>query len=581
MRSWSIGEVARLLGVKPHVIRYWESELPLLSPRKGLSGRREYGSREIGLLLRFRHLLYERKFTIEGAKRAMWEALGGPEPDSAARFSEVRSGLIEALMTLRRDRAIAAAGGVGMSGGREGGMTEESTRERFEAMGQGHLFAHWPARPAHMKRRLLEDLASIDPAVLGELRASLQAGMPAIAEPLVPAPYVTREQSRADAEARELGEELVHRSRTALLTVAGGQGSRLGFEGPKGMFPVTPIRRLTLFAAFAEKLRAARRWYGADIQWLIMTSPHTHAATEDYFEREKWFGLGKGSVTLFVQGTLPSLSPEGALLLAQDGGIFSNPNGHGGAIDALRRAGLGESLRDRGVEELFYFQIDNPLVRVPDPVFLGFHRRENADVSSKVVEKSFPGEKLGAIVTAGGRPAVIEYSDFDERAMNARDPAGRLLFSHGSIAVHLLSLEFLGRPGFRLPYHLARKRVRALNPTPAGTETVEREAVKLELFIFDAIPLARRALFFETERAEEFAPLKNREGVDSLETCVRGQVEKSARWLEACGVAVPRDAVGRSRYTIEISPLFALDPSVLAAKRGSLKDSIDEDTLLV
>jgi UDP-N-acetylglucosamine/UDP-N-acetylgalactosamine diphosphorylase len=174
----------------------------------------------------------------------------------------------------------------------------------------------------------------------------------------------------------------------------------------------------------------------------------------------------------------------------------------------------------------------------------------------------------------------VEYSDMPEDLKSARGADGGLLFPQGSIAIHIFSVDFLLRADLHLPYHLARKSVQALNPVPRGTDIQEEEAIKMESFVFDTIPLARRALFFEVERAEEFAPLKNREGVDSVETCLRGQVEKAARWLEACGVQVSRDARGLPAHAIEISPLFAADPGILAAKRGSLKDSIDEDTLL-
>jgi UDP-N-acetylglucosamine/UDP-N-acetylgalactosamine diphosphorylase len=450
---------------------------------------------------------------------------------------------------------------------------------RFESLGQGHLFAHWSARPEAMRRRLLEDLASLDGSLLAELMARLSAEHPPTGE-IAPAPYVPVAESRSDAEARALGEDLVRRGKTAFLTVAGGQGSRLGFEGPKGMFPASPIRRLSLFAIIAEKLLAARRWYGADIPWLIMTSSANRLATEEYFESEGFFGLWQESVRFFSQAMLPALFPDGRLVMACDGGLFLSPNGHGGVFEALRREGLHAQMSARGVEELFYFQVDNPLVTVPDPVFLGFHRRAGAEVSSKVLRKSRPEEKLGVIVTVGGRPCVLEYSDIDEGLMRARNEAGGLLFEQGSIAIHILNVGFLERSEIRLPYHLARKMVQALNPTPRGTDIGEREAIKMETFVFDAIPLARRALFFEVERAEEFAPLKNREGVDSIETCGRGQIEKAARWLEACGVEVPRDPQGAPERAIEISPLFALEPGILGAKRGSLKDRIDEDTLL-
>jgi UDP-N-acetylglucosamine/UDP-N-acetylgalactosamine diphosphorylase len=619
MKSWSIGEVARLLGVKPHVIRYWESELPLLSPRKGLSGRREYSGSEIRLLLRFRHLLYDRKFTIEGAKRRLWEEIGAGDPNVTARFAQIRADLIDALMTVRKmsagatdkmspaatDRMSQAAtermsqaatdrmSQAATEGGRDAepqvdgeDMTETHMREKLVSLGQEHLFAHWGARPEPMKSRLMRDLASLDIALVQELRACLgegTVGRPALptVEQLAPAPYIGLQENCADRRAREEGEECIRRGATAFLTVAGGQGSRLGFEGPKGMFPVTPIRRLSLFALFAERLTAARRRYGVQIPWLIMTGPHNHQATIDYFTEKDWFGLGSDTVTMFMQGSVPSFSPEGLLLLGPEGGLFFNPNGHGGVIDGLRKSGILEAMREQGVEHLFYFQVDNPLVRVPDPVFLGFHRRALSQVSSKVVEKAYPEEKLGAIATADGKPMIVEYSDLPPSLMHAQAAGGGLLYPQGSIAIHLFDVAFLAGAGLQLPWHLARKRVRALNPLPGGTEIVERDAVKMEKFVFDTIPLSRCALFFETERAEEFAPLKNREGVDSIETCVRGQVEQAARWLRACGVEVPRDGGGRSRYLLEISPLFALDQEVLAARRGIVKDRIDEDTLLV
>ncbi len=584
MRSWSIGEVARLLGVKPYIIRYWESELPLLSPRKGLSGRREYSSREIRLLMRFHYLLHEKKFTIEGAKRRMWEELGSGEQDVGARFDAVRADLVEALMTVRRGRAGGSAATApeecGTATGRNA-MTEKEFRDLCAKNGQEHLLAHWNARPREMKERLLQDMEALDFSRLQDLRARLsEPFVVPTTSLLAPAPYVPLGRSAADPEAREIGEDLIRRGKTAFLTVAGGQGSRLGFEGPKGMFPISPIRRLTLFAIHAEKLLAARRWFGIDMPWLIMTSPSNRSETEEYFRREDFFGLGSSSVLFFSQGTLPSLSPEGGLLMAPDGGLFFNPNGHGGVIEALAESGVLAEMRDRGIEELFYFQVDNPLVRVPDPLFLGFHRREGCQISSKVIEKAYPEEKLGVIGVVEGRPCVIEYSDLDEKLMNAKGPGGNLLYSQGSIAIHLLNVDFLSSSKVPLPLHVARKKVKALKPTPGGAETGEEDAVKMEMFIFDAIPIASRSLFFETEREEEFAPLKNREGLDSIETCVRGQIEKAARWLSQCGVEVPRDRQGRSVHVVEISPLFAWDQQVLAAKRGSLKDGIDEDTLL-
>ena len=217
---------------------------------------------------------------------------------------------------------------------------------------------------------------------------------------------------------------------------------------------------------------------------------------------------------------------------------------------------------------------------LPTRSFSASTEAKRSQISSKVIEKAYAEEKLGVIAVVGGAPCVIEYSDLDEKLMSAKGPDGKLRFPQGSIAIHVLNVDFLGGAALSLPMHIARKRVKALKPTPKGTEIEEEDAVKMEMFIFDAIPMAGKAIFFETERAEEFAPLKNREGLDSIETCVRGQIEKAARWLAACGVQVPRDENGRSVHAIEISALFAWDRQVLAAKRGSIRDRVDEETLL-
>jgi UDP-N-acetylglucosamine/UDP-N-acetylgalactosamine diphosphorylase len=567
MKTMGIGEVAKVLGVKPYIIRYWESELPLLAPRKSPSGRRVYTTREVELLMRFKTLLYGKKFTVEGAKARIWEELGDTSPDVRVKISEIRGEMIDLLVRLQ--------------GRKEGEMTESECREKLAALGHGRLFEYWEDRPPEMKRRLLEDLESLDMGVLDSLLSRL-ANEPPHPGRIRPAPFVALAESRDDAAAVRLGEELIRGGKTAFLTVAGGQGSRLGFNGPKGMFPISPIRKLTLFAVFAEKLDAARRRYGADIPWLIMTSPQNEDPTREYFERERFFGLGRDSVHFFTQGVLPSLTPQGELLLADDGGLFFNPNGHGGTLEALRASGLLEEMEEKGIEELFYFQIDNPLVSVPDPVFLGTHRRAGSEMSTKVIRKAFPEDKLGTIgILPDGRATVVEYSDLPEDIMHEKQPDGSLRFSHGSIAVHILNVSLVSASAAGLPLHTARKKVRTLNPAPGGAEIVEREAVKFEMFIFDAIPRAKSALFFETDRAEEFSPVKNKEGIDSVETCVRGQIEKYAAWLSGCGLDVPRDLQGKPQYAAEIGPRFAPDRGSLLKKRAELPSVIDHDILLV
>jgi len=457
-------------------------------------------------------------------------------------------------------------------------MTEEQLKSRFTALGQGHLFACWRQRPQEQKARLLDGLAGLDLGLLAELLAGLK-GEKVKRPRLEPAAFIPRQQWRGNAQACSRGEALIAAGRVGFLTAAGGQGSRLGFAGPKGMFPISPLRRATLFQLFAEKILASQRRYGTPAHWYIMTSSQNHGKTLDYFQEKAFFGLSPETVHFFTQQELPTLSEEGTLILAEDGGLFTNPNGHGGVISALRESGLCAGMRARGLEELFYFQVDNPLVDLPDPAFLGIHLGRGAQMSTKVIAKAYPEEKLGTIGLVDGRPGIIEYSDLDAGAMQARSEQGGLLYSHGSIAVHLLNVAFLAGEDLKLPLHQARKKVRALVPTAGGGEVVEREAVKFELFIFDAIPQARNPLFCETDREEEFAALKNKSGADSIDTCQQGLIEKSARWLEACGVEVPRDARGKSLYRLEISPLYALDQEELKSSLKNSVNRISEDTL--
>lgn len=451
--------------------------------------------------------------------------------------------------------------------------------ERWAALGQEHLFAHWPDRSAARRRRLLEGLARLDPGLVQRL-ARCRAASTGAPRRLEPTGFLPREQWQQRAEARECGEGLLQEGKAGFLTVAGGQGTRLGLRGPKGCFPISVIRRATLFQIIAEKVLACRRRYGRPVSWVVMVSPLNREATGKFFQDHEHFGLPAGEIEFFAQALYPTLDPEGRLLLAEDGGLLANPNGHGGVVEALRETGLLETLRRRGVEELFCFQVDNPLVRVPDAAFLGVHRLGGSQMSSKVVAKAFAEEKLGSIGLIDGSPGIIEYSDLDRETMQARDAQGRLLFSHGSIAVHILNVAFLAGAGLELPLHVARKNVRALVPAPGGGRVQSLPALKFEKFLFDAIPLARQPLFCETTREEEFAPLKNRSGVDSIATCRRGLEEQHARWLEQAGVVVPRRR-GRPLHRIEISPLYAVDADTLKSRLSSSVNRIDEDTLLL
>ena len=358
------------------------------------------------------------------------------------------------------------------------------------------------------------------------------------------------------AEAEATGRELLDTGKVAAFLVAGGQGTRLGYNGPKGEFPVTPVKEKPLFQVFAEQILAAGRRHGKVVPWYIMTSDANDAATRAFFEKHDFFGLDNSDVMFFTQGMMPAFSPTGEMLLAEKDSLALSPDGHGGSLRALAKSGALADMKKRGVEHLSYFQVDNPLVRVLDPLFLGLHANFGSEMSSKGLPKNDPLEKVGNFCVGDGKLMVIEYSDLPDELARQTNDDGSLKFDAGSIAIHAMSVDFIDRltsgQEVTLPWHRAEKKVPHLSePSPEAPN-----AVKLEQFVFDAIPLADNAIVQATERAEEFSPVKNAEGNDSPATSRRDQVRRAARWLAAAGVEVPATADGEPDALVEISPPF-------------------------
>jgi UDP-N-acetylglucosamine/UDP-N-acetylgalactosamine diphosphorylase len=388
--------------------------------------------------------------------------------------------------------------------------------------------------------------------------------------PMLPAQPRDEETRRLYEQAKARGRELAVQGKVAAMVVAGGDGTRLGFAGPKGCLPVTPIKRRSLFCTFGEQILATSRRYGCPVPWYIMTSPANDAATRDFFAEQKFFGLGERDVFFFIQGQTPPLSREGKMLLGEKDRIATNPDGHGGSLTALRHSGALEDMARRGIEVISYFQVDNPLVHCIDPLFIGLHALKGAEMSAKALPKREPMEKLGNFCLVEGQVHVIEYSDLPEEMARATRPDGKLLFSAGSIAIHTFSRSFVERltegGSCKLPFHRAIKKVPHVGPTGAKVQPDQPNALKFEMFVFDALPLANNVVILETQRSEEFSPVKNATGDDSIATCLHDQIRRGARWLTSAGVKVPRDADGRPAAAIEISPLYALDEEQLAQK---------------
>jgi UDP-N-acetylglucosamine/UDP-N-acetylgalactosamine diphosphorylase len=470
-------------------------------------------------------------------------------------------------------------------------MTKHHLQAILRPHGQEHLLAFWDELEPRQRESLARQIEAIDFELIRRLyegRGSIQGDSPIFAETKIgtvprdgqedvralaaraePPPALRLDAARnpfTAEQARQRADEALRAGQLGVILVAGGQGTRLGFNQPKGTFCIGPLSGKTLFQIHVEKIIAAGRRYGVRIPLYLMTSPATHEATTAFFAEHGRFGLPADDLLVFCQGTMPAVDAEnGRVLLESRGQIAVSPDGHGGLLAALARSGAIADMHRRGVRHLFYLQVDNPLVDICGREFVGYHLLAGSELTTQVVAKQDPRERVGNVVKVDGRPMVIEYSDLPDDAAERRNADGSLAIWAGSIAVHAIDAALLARlagAADALPFHIARKKVAYVNAAGERVEPAQPNAIKFERFIFDLMPHAQYAVVVEVERQRAFAPLKNASGSkeDTPET-VRAQMAAYYRdWLRRAGATVAADAV------VEISPLCALDAEELAAK---------------
>ena len=347
---------------------------------------------------------------------------------------------------------------------------------------------------------------------------------------------------------QEVGEEIIRRGELGVLTVAGGDGTRLGWSGPKGTYPATPLSGKSLFQLIAEQIVYAQERYSVTIPWYIMTSVSNSELTKSFLLDNNCFGLDRTDIFVFEQRQVPTLDEKGKLILQSKSSIVMNPDGHGGMVSGLQQSGALAEMEGRGIQFLSYIQVDNPLARVVDPIFLAMHATDEAssqEVSSKCVPKTKPEERVGVFCTIDGSVSIQEYSDLTE-AQATSTTGGELSYGAGSIAIHMFNRAFLEQVASSLPWHKAFKKVNSLEG--------ECGAVKFETFVFDVLPMAKNSLVVRVKREDEFAPIKNAHGEDSPATSQALQASRSRRWLKQAGIDIEDDA------EVELSPLAGASP---------------------
>ena len=453
----------------------------------------------------------------------------------------------------------------------------DNVREQLHYASQSHLVQFWDELSVSEVACLLRQISQIDLQMLDEIwRSSTNGDSPLDATARIesakkPGQVVAQPRTAADNDrwklATQLGERELHAGSVAVITVAGGQGSRLGFDHPKGMFPIGPKSDRTLFQIFAEQILARRRRHQATIPWLIMTSDATHTETVEFLKQHKYFELGKDTVHLFQQGSLPALdAATGRILMTSRSELALSPDGHGGLVAAMVNAGLLDVLAQQNIRHLFYHQVDNPTAIICDPALIGFHAQQRSQLTTNVVRKVSPTERMGVLVDINGRTEIVEYSELTPDQAARSDSSGDWIFWAGNTAIHVFDREFLeqlAEDGGKLPLHVARKNVAFIDDLGASIkpdDPATPNAIKLERFIFDALPIAERTLIVEGNRMREFNPVKNRDGADSPDTSRAALSRIGREWLAAAGCEVSHDR------PVEISPLLALDAEELARK---------------
>ncbi|KAL1990416.1 hypothetical protein VTN49DRAFT_6255 [Thermomyces lanuginosus] len=456
-------------------------------------------------------------------------------------------------------------------------------RQKYEAAGQGHVFKYWDELGSAEKGDLYSQLLTIDPNRINELVDRALNPPKDVEKPVLEPLPESATASILDSDPKDieryynLGLKLVAENKVAVVLMAGGQGTRLGSSAPKGCYDIGLPSHKSLFQIQAERIAKIQGLAGnnAVVPWYVMTSGPTHKPTQEFFEQHNFFGLDRANVKFFEQGVLPCISNDGKILLETKSKVAVAPDGNGGIYQALITSGVRDDMRQRGIEHVHTYCVDNCLVRVADPVFIGFAASKGVDIATKVVRKRNATESVGLILQKNGKPDVVEYSEIDKETAEAKDPKNPeiLKFRAANIVNHYYSFRFLEtieQWARKLPHHIARKKIPSIDFATGQTVKPERpNGIKLEQFVFDVFPLIPLEKFasIEVRREDEFSPLKNARGTgeDDPDTSRRDIMQQGRRWVEKAGASVV--ATGEDTG-VEVSPLISYGGEGLEFLKG-------------
>ena len=389
-------------------------------------------------------------------------------------------------------------------------------RDSLTEYGQEHLLKYYDTLEA--------DLANVDFALMKRLYEGAEKVTAYDGDDKIETTEVCDSTTLDAAERERLyrkGMYYLLRGRLAVVTMAGGQGTRLGHDGPKGTYDFGLPTHKSLFEVQCDGLKTASMEAGRTVPWYIMTSETNHADTVAFFESHNYFNYPRESISFFKQTMIPMMDKDGTLLLESPEKILWGPNGNGGIFKSLADTGNLEDMKKRGVEWVFICAIDNPLCKIADPVFLGYTVDKGLQVSAKTFMKREPGEKAGVLCKKNGKPCVLEYTEIPKDLAEAKDADGKWLFGDVNLGNYIYSVEAIEKlaAGEDMQYHTAVKKATAYKDGKI-VKSEEPDSYKFELFIFDSFMSQKEIGVFRVERTEEFAPIKNKTGIDSAESAL-------------------------------------------------------------
>ena len=396
-----------------------------------------------------------------------------------------------------------------------------ATKEILKKYGQEHLLSNYEKLSDEDKSRLLNDILTIDFGEISKLYEQTKHKIEFENCKIEPIEHVDKAKLSNEEIQKysEIGIEQIKKGKLAAVTMAGGQGTRLGHNGPKGTFDLGLDSHKSIFEILCDTLKLARKKYGVVVPWYIMTSDENNDETVEFFEKNNYFDYPKEAVKFFIQGEMPMINTEGKILLNEEGLIKQAGAGHGAIFEAMRKNGIIYEMQNKGIEWVFIGGVDNVLVKMVDPVLIGLSIERNVLAAGKSVVKANPHEKVGVFCKKDGKPSVIEYSEISNELAEAVDEKGELLFGESHILCNQFNIKILEELAKnKLPYHVAFKKATYMDEKGNIISPTEPNAYKFEAFIFDAFSSIPEMLVMRVKREDDFAPVKNAEEVDNPET---------------------------------------------------------------